>query len=94
MELNDFKKNTAFSQTYVRIIGGIFFLGSYFHRKHSQEHGWFSAHFVGKLFLLLRSFGLFLQRNLLRKKISVIEGFMKTSSLSRWQKCLSVLLGL
>lgn len=26
MELNDFLKNTAFSQTYVRLIGGIFFL--------------------------------------------------------------------
>lgn len=94
MELNDFKKKYSIQSDLCENYWRDFFLGSYFHRKHSQEHGWFSAHFVGKLFLLLRSFGLFLQRNLLRKKISVIEGFMKTSSLSRWQKCLSVLLGL
>lgn len=72
MELNDFLKKYSIQSDLCENYWRDFFLGSYFHRERNQEHGWFSAHFVGKLFsyffscVLLGCFcrGTYLEKNL------------------------------
>ena len=82
MGLNDFKKYSIQSDLCERYWRNFF--SSYFHRKHHKEDGWLSACFVDKVvFFLCILLGLFLQRNLPKKKnLCHTEGFMKTSSLS------------
>lgn len=48
-----------------------FFLSSYFHSKLAKKDDWLSTHFVDKLFLFMHYFGLFLQRNLGKKNLSL-----------------------